>query len=70
MIVVDVNILLYAMIECDTTPLAQEPKVKIPTGARHRISGYDAQYVALAQTLGVILVTADCARPRPTLLCL
>lgn len=114
MIVVDVNILLYAVIECDATPLTQElknkdPDWRVPTllihevlnalvtherrgilkldqcrellrsatafmgaagiavdvelaldvAVRHRITGYDAQYVALAQTLDVILVTED-----------
>ena len=114
MIVVDANILLYAMIECDATPLTQALKNKDPDwrappllmdetlnvlatyerrgilaldqcqallrstmafmeaasiavdfnlvldlAARHRITGYDAQYVALAQTLDVTLVTED-----------
>lgn len=114
MIVVDANILLYAMVECDATPLTQELKNKDPdwrappllihevlnvlvtherrgmltldqcqellrgatafmgaaeiavdaehafdVAVRHRITGYDAQYVALAQTLDVILVTED-----------
>lgn len=114
MIVVDANILLYAMIECDATPLTQELKNKDPDwrappllihevlnvlvtqerrgtlaldqcrellrgatafmgaasiavdvelalaiAVRHRITGYDAQYVALAQQLDVILVTED-----------
>jgi len=114
MIVVDANILLYAMIECETTPLTQELKSKDPDwrappllmhevlnvlvtherrgmltldqcrellraatafmgaaeiavnvelaldmAARLRITGYDAQYVALAQQLSVTLVTED-----------
>ncbi len=114
MIVVDANILLYAMIECEATPLTQALKNKDPDwrappllmhevlnvlvtherrgmltldqcrellrgatafmgaaeiavnvelvldmAARHRITGYDAQYVALAQTLDVTLVTED-----------
>lgn len=114
MIVVDANILLYAMIDCDATLLTQELKNKDPDwrappllihevlnvlvtherrgmlaldqcrellrgatafmgaaeiavnvelaldmAARLRITGYDAQYVALAQQLGVTLVTED-----------
>lgn len=114
MIVVDANILLYALIECDATPLTQELKLKDPDwrapalllhevlnalttqerrgvltlahcrgllrsaevfleaaqaavdmqralalAAHHGITGYDAQYVALAQDLGAPLVTED-----------
>ena len=114
MIVIDANILVYSLIECDSTPLAQELREKdadwrttglclhemlnvlvtyqrrsaltlaqceellrratlflqvaecetdmsaaLAAAAHHRITGYDAQYVALAQSLNAPLITED-----------
>jgi predicted nucleic acid-binding protein len=113
-IVIDANILVYSLIECDSTPLAQELREKdadwrttglclhemlnvlvtyqrrsiltlaqceellrratlflqvaecekdmpaaLAAAAHHHITGYDAQYVALAQSLSAPLITED-----------
>lgn len=114
MIVIDANILIYSLIECDYSPLAHELREKdsdwrttalclhetlnvlatyqrrealtlaqcrklldhaerfvqvaqcevkmdaaLSIAAKYAITGYDAQYVALAQSLGAPLITED-----------
>jgi len=43
----------------EVASIAVDFNLVLDIAARHRISGYDAQYVVLAQTLDVALVTED-----------